>query len=119
MPNLTREGIVELLKSSDKAIARALVVLTERQTTEEQTVEETIVHNGRGFRPCHAKMGTSISKFYLSRGFITAKQANYWRKKDRTGRMRIEIYSRQLLEIAEQKAAKKVSETAFNYGHNV
>ena len=119
MSNLTREGIVELLKTSDRAVARALVVLNERQTADEQAQEETKYRNGRGFRPCHSRMGSSMAKFYAARGFLTSKQTNYWRMKDRKGKMRIEIYSGQLLEVAEQKAASKATETAFNYGHNV
>jgi len=96
-----------------------LVVLNERQTADEQSQETTKYRNGRGFRPCHSRMGTSMSKFFLARGYLTEKQTNYWRMKDRKGKMRIEIYSGQLLEVAEQKSAQKVSETSFNHGYNV
>lgn len=104
MSALSKEAIVTLLKSNDKAVIRALLVLTERQTADEQNSEETRHLNGRGFRPCHARMGTSMAKFFQSRGFLTAKQISYWRALDKTGKMRIEIYAGQLLEVAVAKA---------------
>ena len=103
---LTKQDIVELLKKDDRAVARALVVLNERQTADEQASENTKYHNGRGFRPCHARMGTSMAKFFTARGYLTPKQIAYFRKTDRTGKMRIEIYAGQLLEAAEAKAAR-------------
>lgn len=103
--SLTKSGIVELLKTDPRAVARALVVLNERQTSDEQAAEDTRYRNGRGFRPCHARMGTSMAKFFASRGYLTEKQINYWRKTDRAGNMRIGIYAGQLLEAAEAKRA--------------
>mgnify|MGYP000438022525 CR=1 FL=1 len=102
---LNRDSIINLLETNDKAIARALVVLNERQTADEQATEDTRHRNGRGFRPCHARMGTSMAKGYLRFGRLTEKQVAYWRKRDRAGNMRIGIYWRQLLEVAEAKQA--------------
>ena len=106
--NLTGTDIVKLLETNDRAIARALVVLFERQTEDEKATEHTRHHNNRGFRPCHARMGTSMAKFYLERGFLTPKQIAYWRKKGKEG-MRISIYWRQLLDAAHKKAAAKAA----------
>lgn len=92
----TKEDIVKLLETNDKAVARALVKLNEYQTADEQTAETTKHHNGAGFRPCHARMGTSMAKFYESRGYLSMKQIAYWRKRDKTGAMRIGIYAGQL-----------------------
>ena len=47
----TRAEIVELLRTRDLAVARALLVLNERQTASEQASESTHYRNGRGFRP--------------------------------------------------------------------
>lgn len=102
---LTKEHIVNLLRTNDRAIARALVVLNERQTADERESEATRHHNGRGFRPCHARMGTSMAKQYLARGFLTPKQIAYWRRTMPKGNMRIEIYAGQLLEVAKHKAS--------------
>lgn len=102
----TKESIVKLLATNDQAVCRALVVLTARQTADEQTSEQTRYLNGQGYRPCHARMGASMSKFFEARGYLTPKQIAYWRVKDKTGSMRIGIYSGQLLEVAREKAAR-------------
>lgn len=103
---MNKQDIVELLKKNDKAIARAIVALNARQTDSEQAIEETRYRNGQGFRPCHARMGTSMANFYQRRGYLTHKQIAYWRIQDKTGKMRIEIYANQLLQIAAAKAAQ-------------
>lgn len=102
---LSKEQIVALLETNDKAVARALVVVNANQTRDEQASEDTRYRNGEGFRPCHARMGTSMAKFYTARGYLTPKQIAYWRKQDRSGNMRIAIYWRQLAEAAVAKAA--------------
>ena len=101
---LTKDQIQTLLMTNDKAVARTLVVLNDRQTQDEQRSEATINHNGRGFRPCHAYMGTRMAEFYKARGFLTPNQVGYWRKTDRAGNTRIGIYWKQLVEAAETKA---------------
>ena len=50
---MDKATIVELLKTNDKAVCRALVLLNERQTRDEQASENTKYNNGRGFRPCY------------------------------------------------------------------
>ena len=101
----TKQQIVEMLKTRDVAIAKALVALNTRQTADEQTAETTRYNNGRGFRPCHARMGTSMAQFYLARGYLSPKQIAYWRQVQKDGKMRIEIYATQLLEVANEKQA--------------
>jgi hypothetical protein len=63
---VSKEQIVSLLATKDKAVARALVVLNERQTADEQDSQATRLDNGMGFKPCHARMGTSMAQFYQS-----------------------------------------------------
>ena len=104
--SLSGTDIVNLLRTNDKAIARALIVLKDRQTADEQASESTRHLNGRGFRPCHARMGVSMAKFYERNGYLSPKQIAYWRKEGKEG-MRISIYWRQLLEAAKDKAARK------------
>jgi hypothetical protein len=104
---MNKSDIVTLLKTNDKAVARALVVLTERQTPQEQANQTTVVQNGEGFRPCHARMGTSMAQFYNKRQFLTDNQIAYWRKPMKGGKMRIEIYANQLLGIAKRKQQMK------------
>ncbi len=106
---LSKEYIVNLLKTDDRAVARALLVLNERQTQDEQASENTRYLNGMGFRPCHARMGTSMAKMFMRTGSLSVKQLAYWRATDRTGAMRIGIYWKQLAEAAEAKAAAKAA----------
>jgi hypothetical protein len=103
---VNKAKIVELLKTRDAAVARALVVLTERQTADEQRQESTKHLNGQGFRPCHARMGTSMANFFLRNGYLSPKQIAWWRAPQKDGKMRIAIYAGQLLEIAQSKARK-------------
>lgn len=103
---LSKEATVKLLETNDKAVAHALVVLYKNQTADEQRTEDTKYRNGEGFRPCHARVGTSMATFYLNRGFLTAKQVAYWRRAMKDGNTRIGIYWKQLAIAAE---AKKVA----------
>lgn len=105
--NLSGSDIVNLLRSNDKAVARALIVLKDLQTADEQASESTRHLNGKGFRPCHARMGVSMAKFYERTGYLSPKQLAYWRKEGKEG-MRIAIYWKQLLAAAHRKAAGKV-----------
>jgi len=104
---MDKNFIVSLLAKSDHAVARALVVLNERQTAQEQNSKNTINHNGRGFKPCHAFMGTSMANAFLKYGRLTPKQIAYWRKPDKRGTPRIACYWKQLLEVAQAKAQSK------------
>jgi hypothetical protein len=102
---MNKQTIIELLRTRDLAVARALLVLNDRQTIDEQASENTKYANGRGFRPCHARMGTSMATFFKRNGYLSPKQIAYWRKPMKGGKMRLEIYAGQLLEVANQKAA--------------
>lgn len=103
----TIESIKQLLATNDRAICRALVALTDRQTLDEKQTEATRHLNGKGWRPCHARVGSSMSKFFLRNGYLTPKQINYWRKITDSGKSRIEIYAGQLLLVANEKATSK------------
>lgn len=105
---LTVNTIKDLLANNDRAIGRALIVLRNRQTEDEQAQEHTKYRNGRGFRPCHARLGTSMANFYEKFHRLSEKQVAYWRKPMADGNSRIEIYARQLLEEAHEKAIAKV-----------
>jgi|GEM_PF-3118234 hypothetical protein len=109
---LTKNEIVKLLETNDKAIARALIVLYNNQTKIEQMSQTTINRNGEGFRPCHSRMGCSMAEFYQKRGFLSPKQIAYWRVKDKNGDMRLAIYWRQLAEAAEAKKATQAAKPA-------
>lgn len=105
MTEWTRERIIKLLETNDVAVGRALSALLERQTSEEQRSEQTISSNGVGFSGAHAEPMTSMAKFFRSRGYLTPKQLAWLRGKTPKGSMRIGMYAKQLLEIAQEKAA--------------
>lgn len=107
---MTKSEIIELLRTNDKAIIRAIIVLNERQTEDEQAIGATRHSNGMGFSAAHAAIGTSMANFYKKNNYLSQKQIDYWRKPTASGRMKIEIYAGQLLEIAKEKAANMVKQ---------
>ena len=108
---LTRDGMIKLLMENDLAVARALLVINANQTFDEQAEENTKYNNGKGFRPVHAKIGTSMANFFSTRSYLTPKQVAYWRKADKNGCPRIGLYWRQLVIAAKarQMAAQVTS----------
>ena len=118
---LTIDSIKALLETKNKhVIGRALMAVNERQTDVEQLRKTTINRNGRGFRPSHAYMGTSMAGFYERREHLTEKQIRYWTvpsqkvkgdQRDDMGRRlkvsRISIYAGQLLKVAQIKKGLK------------
>ena len=105
--NISESAIMSLLATNDKAIARALVALREKQTYDEQIQKDTKYHNNQGFRPCHARLGTEMAEFYMKNGYLSAKQVAFWRQRNKSGKMRIGIYAGQLARIAAEKQASK------------
>lgn len=103
MADWTKEKIIELLRTNDRAVARALVRINENQTYDEQRDSTTKYDNSMGFRPCHAAKGTSMARFYLRTGKLSEKQVNWWRVKGKDGNMRIGIYANQLLTFFVEK----------------
>lgn len=103
---MNKSAIVELLLNNDRALARALVVLNNRQTADERVSEQTKYTNKRGFSAAHAKRGTSMANFYTRTGFLTPKQMAWWRAPV-NGIPRITMYAGQLLEEAEAKAKRQ------------
>jgi len=100
---ITKDQIVELLNTNDKAVGRALIALFNRQTQGEQVSEATRNLNGEGFTPADAHMGSSMAKFYAARGYLTERQLSYWRKPNAKGVPRICKYAGQLLIVAKAK----------------
>jgi hypothetical protein len=110
--NLTGTDIVNLLKTNDAAVERALVRLYHRQTSDEQVDQDVKVRNMRGFRPCHARMGSSMAQQILNGRRLSERQIAYWRVPMKKGGMRIAIYWRQLLAEAHAKAERKAAKAA-------
>ncbi len=102
---LNKQQILDLLQKNDKSIGRALIVLSERQTMDEQSSEQTRYNNGVGFTPADARMGTSMASFFKFKGYLSPKQLSYWKRPNKKGVPRICKYAGQLLEIAQEKVS--------------
>jgi len=61
-----REDIIHQLKVNPRLVERALVVLYERQTLDEQMAGETKHHNGIGFSAWAARWGSYYGRYVLS-----------------------------------------------------
>jgi hypothetical protein len=64
-----KSKIVELLEKRQDAVERAVKVLFDMQTVDEQVSEHTSQKNGRGFNAYDAKFGSSLVKNTLERGY--------------------------------------------------
>ena len=110
---VTRTFIAEKLGNPDPNyvmhfIARALVVLLKRQTTDEQAAAITNHTNFRGFSQSDAKSGTLCAKYYLKHGRLEMWMVRAWTQNWK-GQPRIAKYWKQLDEEAQSKAALKVA----------
>ena len=99
--NWTKSDIRKLLEDSDLAVARAILAIYGRQTADEQSIGETTHHNGIGFSGVDADFLSSLARFYESKGFLSAGQLKYGRKK-------IMKYTRQLMDIANNPESESV-----------
>lgn len=98
--DVSREFILDLLSRNDRAVERAIVVLFENQTADEQLSANTRHENGRGFRKNHARKGTYYAKWVLSGRKLTGEHLENARGMAR-------LYVRQLVEAARVKQASK------------
>jgi hypothetical protein len=99
-----RESITALLARNDRAVERALVVLFDRQTADEQASDVTSHQNGIGFSGLDAEIFSSFAKQIQQGRTLSPKQLAIARKADKNGNQRIARYWRQLLEAIEAKA---------------
>lgn len=89
------------LETNVKWVERAIVVLYQRQTSDEQATQSTKVHNGRGFASCDARRGSYMAKWILSGKSLNGE----WLEK---ARKMVKKYIRQLLEEAQMKERRKL-----------
>ena len=92
----TKEQILDLLQKSNKAVEHGLVAIYEKQTSEEQKIQNTVFNNSVGFNAVHAHTGS-----YLARWIKSGKHLDgQWLDK---GREIILHYSGQLTKIANKE----------------
>lgn len=103
---ITKEHVLRVFENpaiAKRAVERALVLLYNRQTTDEKHSRHTHYENDRGFNHADAKRGTLHAERCIRYGRITNEQYVYWMKIGRGGNRRIGKYWRQLIEEAEKK----------------
>ncbi len=84
-----KEAVQSLIATSDKALARALWLIFQRQTAAEQSALQTIEHNGRGFTGTDAEFLSDVARKlprYNNRmtvrqiAKVRPKMKKYWRQ---------------------------------------
>lgn len=96
---VTKENLTKLLNTPrlrNIVVAKALVLLKNRQTYDEQRDEITKYDNNIGFTPGDAKRGVSMAKFYERKGYLTDAQVRWWMVSNEKGFSRITKYHAQL-----------------------
>jgi hypothetical protein len=99
---MNKAEVRALLLNNDRAVERALVVLFERQTEEEQSSGTTNASNRKGFSAFHAKQGTYLAKWILSGKRLSGRFMEQ-------GRKMACYYAGQLAEAANDRAAAKAA----------
>jgi hypothetical protein len=101
----TRDEIVDLLAKRDRAVEKALVVLFDRQTADEQATDATAHHNRVGFNGVDAKFGSSLARQVRDgRGLSNRQMA--------AARRMVAKYVGQLVGVANAHELMKARETA-------
>jgi len=70
----TKEFIKEKLATDERWAMRGLMRIFEFQTSQEQSVDQTVEQNNVGFPHCHAEIFSSFAKQYQQRGYLSPKQ---------------------------------------------
>lgn len=101
---MTEDQVKALLQSNDHAVERAILALYDRQTASEQAGGTTVESNGKGFNAFDAHSGTYFAQWLRKRegNRLTGKFL------DRARKMCMK-YAKQLVEIANEKAASKAA----------
>ena len=89
------EKIKQAIDTNDNAVKKAILIIYQNQTADEQVSENTIEHNGVGFTGVDAEFLSSIA-VRIQRGLPLSE------KQIIVGRRKIRKYSRQLLDEAKR-----------------
>lgn len=92
----TKERIIEMLETNDKAVTRAVIAIYNLQTATEQQTQSTRVTNNVGFNHADAPYLSYCAKYAIQKNAILSG------KHLAKSRTRIRKYWKQLLDIANQ-----------------
>jgi hypothetical protein len=101
----TRDEIDAMLSTNPKAVARAMVVLWELQTSDEKAVDRTRHNNNRGFAAWAARRGSYYARWAMAGREITGPHLD-------TARKIALKHSGQLVKAANAKVAQAVAQAA-------
>ena len=76
-----KETIGLLIETNDNAIVNSLLIIYDRQTSDEQRSENTIENNTIGFTGFDGRILTSFANQYLEKGYLSRKQKEILRKR--------------------------------------
>ena len=107
MELLSRKDLQQKLLKDENVLIKALVAINAHQTEDERQILKSVHLNGYGFRPCHAKIGTGMVKYFFKRGHLTNKQIAFWTKERGAYKPRILIYFNQLYSIHTKRYKKE------------
>lgn len=96
----TEEQIVSLLNTNVRAIEKAILALYDRQTADEQVVQNTRHHNRVGFSAADAKRLSFIANFLKNGGHLKTETCKKYLP-------RVLKYRKQLASIATENEALK------------
>lgn len=99
----TIEEMKNLIANNDRVLYRALIVLYNGQTADEQRDGATRYTNGIGFNGVDAPILTSFAEFLERTKFLTTKQKAIARKK-------LPKYAKQLVKVTNEMEAAKADE---------
>lgn len=97
------DNIVRALTTNDLAVERAILILGDRQTTDEQVHRDVRVRNNMGFSKAHANFGM------WAYNVIRSGRHLYGDKLEKARKFALHYARTQLLEAAKEKAAKQAS----------
>jgi ssDNA-binding Zn-finger/Zn-ribbon topoisomerase 1 len=93
----TKEAIIDLINTREDAVLKGIVIIYNRQTTDEQVTRDTKYLNGRGFNGFDAEFGSSLAVQVIDKHYLSIKQMEFARRLLRK-------YAGQLAEVANEKA---------------
>ena len=100
-----KEYLQHLLRTNDKALYRAIILIAEYQTPHEVVLEATIEHNNVGFGAVDAEMMTALAFRLKNGGTLTEREKAISRNK-------MPKYWRQLMNISKRRMQDERKETS-------
>lgn len=98
----TEQDVDALLARSDAAVFRAVVVLYDRQTADEQASDQTTHRNGVGFNGVDARLMSYYARWIKANGRLTGRHVE-------RARRAVRKYRAQLLDAIAARAGREAA----------